>query len=481
MGNFVFDADWMLLLPEITLLALAILLLIADFMMGTRGQRRILGVLSLGAVLVTCAVVVARFSATGTIGHTFVADPFANLFKLIILAGTALVLLMAIHYLDKHKDIYQGEFYYLILFAAAGAMLMVSSLDLITLFIGLEIISIASYCLVGFHRQSVKSSEAAMKYVVLGGVATAMTLYGMSFLYGLTGATSIVVIGQALPALYAAFPALVIMAFLFMLAGFAFKISLVPFHMWAADVYEGAPTPITAFLAVVSKIAALVLFIRLLTVMFGGIYGAWYFYIAILAVFTMVIGNLVALQQTNIKRLMAWSGIAHAGYMIVPIAAALAWEITLSQISFYAVAYLLMTLGAFAVVTQVSKQDKITDFAGLSKRSPWLAFAMTVFLISLAGLPVTAGFIGKFYIFFGVMTNGMYWLAAAMAGASIVSFYYYFAIIKQMYMRESDEESLVVAPAINIVVVVTLVGTLVLGFMPSLLMDVLTQLRWMSF
>ncbi len=491
------NADWSLMIPEIALVVFALVIFTIDLLMGIRGKRASLGVLSVFALLIALALLLTT-DKTGTIAYTFVLDPFAILFKIVILAGTALVILMSMAYLKKNPEIYQGEFYYLLLFAAAGAMLMVSSVDLVTLYIGLEVLSIASYCLAGFRKQHLKSNEAAMKYVILGGVSSAFILYGISFVYGLTGTTNLLIIGSEMAAIYDNFGYLVIMSLLFMLVGFGFKISSVPFHMWAPDVYEGAPTPITAFLSVVSKVAVFGLTLRVLILGFGAIFEQWYFFFGLIAAMTMIIGNIVALAQKSSKRLMAYSGIAQAGYLLVPLAAALPGEVMLSQIVFYAFAYLLMTLGAFAVITFVTEDagsDDLSAFSGLHQRSPFLAFAMAVFLFSLAGLPVTAGFFGKFYIFLGVMTQHMYWLAIIMAVTSIISFYYYFTIIKHMYMAKTDngveeanqdhhaenQKPLSIPVSINLIVLVALIGTVLLGVMPNLLTTILNSTEWMIF
>lgn len=472
--------QWSLMLPEIVLAGLAVIILLIDVFTGIRGSKPYLGIFSLIA-LAASLILLHMDDSIGNIDSAFMLDPFSILFKTIILIGTALVILLSMHYLRQHPQVYQGEFYYLMLFAAAGAMVMVSSADLITLYIGLEILSIASYCLAGFRKSHVKSSEAAMKYVILGGVSSAFILYGMSFVYGLTGSTSLPVIGYQMTDMYLNFSALTLMSLLFMVVGFGFKISSVPFHMWAPDVYEGAPTPVTAFIAVISKVAAFAMMLRLLSFGYSGVFGQWYVYIAILAAMTMIVGNIAALTQNNVKRLMAYSGIAQAGYLLVPVAAAITWDFAFSQIFFYACAYLLMNLGVFAVITVVTedaKSEAIASFAGLHQRSPFLAFSMSVFLLSLAGLPVTAGFFGKFYIFLGVMTRGMYWLAAVMALTSICSFYYYFSIIKQMYMQPTYRETLKAPASLSVVVWFCLLGTLVLGVMPNLLTNFLNGVGW---
>lgn len=476
-----FNADWSLMTPEIVLAVLALTVFTIDFTTGIRGRKPFIGVLSVISILITIGLIIIFNQTPGQITHTFIVDPFSMLFKIVILIGVALVILTSMSYMEKHKDMYQGELYSLLLFAALGAMLMVSSADLITLFIGLELLSISSYCLAGFRKYQSKSSEAALKYVILGGTASAMILYGMSFIYGLTGTTSLAEIGAAMPQLYAQYPYLVMMSLLFMVAGFGFKISIVPFHMWAPDVYEGAPTPITGFLATVSKVAGFAILIRILAVGFGNIYDEWYFLIAVIAALTMIVGNTVALVQSNVKRLMAYSGIAQAGYLLVPLT--FLSSVSVSMIVYYAFAYVFMTLGAFAIisyVTEDAESEEITSFAGLYKRSPFLAIAMSIFLFSMAGLPITAGFVGKVYIFLGVMTSQMVWLAVIMIVTSTISFFYYFGIIKQMYMRApKNEESTLKAPtSISIIVIVSLIGTIGLAVFANMLTDYMNGLMW---
>ncbi|OIJ11728.1 NADH-quinone oxidoreductase subunit N [Anaerobacillus alkalilacustris] len=478
-----FNADWSLMTPEIVLAILALTVFTIDFTTGIRGKKPFIGILSVLSLLITIILVVIFNQTPGSIGATFVVDPYAMLFKIVILIGVALVIINSMSYMEKHHEMYQGELYSLLLFAALGAMLMVSSADLITLFIGLEILSISSYCLAGFRKSQAKSSEAALKYVVLGGTASAFILYGMSFMYGLTGTTNLGEIGAGIQQLYGQYPYLVIMSLLFMIAGFGFKISIVPFHMWAPDVYEGAPTPITGFLATVSKVAGFAIMIRILAVGFGGIYHEWYFVIAVIAALTMIVGNTVALVQKNVKRLMAYSGIAQAGYLLVPLAASLSFNITMSMIVYYAFAYIFMTLGAFAIITHVTENaesEDISSFAGLQKRSPFLAHSMTVFLLSMTGLPITAGFVGKVYIFLGVMSSEMVWLAVVLIVTSTISFFYYFGIIRQMYMMDPKEDSsMLKAPtSISLIVTISLIGTFGLAFFANMLTNYMNGLMW---
>lgn len=478
-----FNADWSLMTPEIVLLVLALTVFTIDFTTGIKGKKPFIGILSVFSLIITIALVIIFNQTSGQIGDMFIVDPFAMLFKVVILIGVVLVIISSMSYMDKNEDMYQGEMYSMLLFSALGAMLMVSSADLITLFIGLEILSISSYCLAGFRKYQAKSSESALKYVILGGTASAFILYGMSFLYGLTGSTSLVEIGTSMGSLYDQYPYLIIMSLFFMIAGFGFKISIVPFHMWTPDVYEGAPTPITGFLATVSKIAGLAILLRILFIGFGPIYHEWFFIIAVIAALTMIVGNTVALVQSNVKRLMAYSGIAQAGYLLVPLAALLHLNITMSMIVYYALAYVFMTLGAFAIISHVTedaKSEEMSSFAGLYKRSPFLAHSMTVFLLSSAGLPLTAGFVGKVYIFLGVITSQMFWLAIVMIVTSTISFFYYFGIIKQMYMRAPKEEDseLKTPTSISVVVIISVVGTFGLALFANVLTNYMNGLTW---
>ncbi|SER61963.1 NADH-quinone oxidoreductase subunit N [Salisediminibacterium halotolerans] len=479
-----FEATWSLMTPEIVLGALAMLVFTIDFMTGIHEKKPFIGRLSIFSLLVTAVLVLVMNPQGGQIGDTFLVDPFAMVFKLIILVGVALVIMMSMNYLDRNEDIYQGEYYSILLFTALGAMIMVSSADLITLFIGLEIVSISSYALAGFKKHNIDSTEASIKYIVLGGTASAFILFGMSYLYGLTGTTSLYEIGAAMPELFADYTVMIMISLLFMLGGFGFKVSMVPFHMWAPDVYYGAPTPVTAFLATVSKLAAFGIIIRVFTLGFESIYAEWAFIVATIAAITMIVGNFIALTQQDVKRLMAYSGIAQAGYILVPIATVLN-NFSMTVIIFYSVAYIMMTLGAFSIITLVSEESGrktgMDTFAGLYQRAPYMAVAMAIFLLSLAGLPFTAGFIGKANIFLLAINGNMLWLAIIMIVTSIISFYYYFGVIKQMFMADPkpNAEEIKVPGGIQAVVTVTLAGTVLLGILPNLLLDLFTGFNWM--
>lgn len=480
------DANWSLMTPEIVLAVLALIVFVFDFLTDIKGKKPFLAKISILSLLTTAVLVLVMNREPASIGDIFVIDAFSVVFKLIVLIAVALVIAMSMHYLEKNPDIYQGEYYSLMLFAALGAILMVSSADLITLYVGLEIVSISSYVLAGFKKHSRKSSESAIKYVILGGASSAFILYGMSFLYGLTGTTSVAEIGNHIQALYADYPFIVMTSILLMLVGLGFKISVAPFHMWAPDVYEGAPTPVTAFLAVVSKLAAFGVVLRIFIVAFGSLVEEYVTILVILSAVTMIVGNAIALAQKNIKRLMAYSGVAQAGYLLVAIASTLQDpNYTVNIVAFYAVAYLLMGLGAFAIITVVTEDagsEDISSFIGLYKRAPYLAVAMTVFLVSLAGLPFTAGFVGKAYIFFGAVRGDMVWLAVLMIVTSIVSFYYYFYVIRQMFLREpeANDGTLKAPTSISAVVTITLAATVILGVLPGILMNVFSEFNWMA-
>ena len=320
---------------------------------------------------------------------SFVLDGFSKGFKTLLLGASALILCTAMSDDKKNPIEDKGEYYYLFLMALLGAMFMASSVDFITLFVGLELLSLSSYILVGIRKKSRASNEAAMKYVISGGIGTAITLFGMSYLYGITGSTNIVDMQKVLTGeLASGIQLLLALAFLLLLVGLSFKIATVPFHMWAPDVYEGAATPVTAFLGTISKIAGFLLIIRLFLMIFASVliqgdmqslYGHMSIYIAVLASITMIVGNVVALKQYNIKRLFAYSGIAHAGYLLVPLVALSPF--TMDSMWFYMLAYMLMNIGAFAIIHGLilqNNEENITIFTGLYKRSPFTAIMMTI-------------------------------------------------------------------------------------------------------
>ncbi len=493
--------NWGLLAPELTIVILSVIITLADLFMKNGGDRKAFAWLSvLGIALATYFTYQDLGQPVQSLlNDTYRVDSFGTMFKLIMLIGTGLVFMMSIYYVDKKEIKYDGEYYYLLLTALLGSMIMASSGDLITLYIGLELLSISSYILAGIRKTNLKSNEAAFKYVVTGSVSSAILLYGASFLYGVTGTTNIIGIAQAVQGAFnAGFDFYIYLGFFMFVVGLGYKISIVPAYMWAPDVYEGAPTPITAFLSVVSKAAGFAIVMRLLFTIFAAgniatgeinaetgmpinfFSDEMTFYLAVLAGLTMIIGNTMAARQINVKRMFALSSVAQAGYILVPLAVVkinspVVMNISFSNMIFYLMAYLMMNLGAFAVISLVTKAndtDELKAFAGLYHRNPWIGVAMTFFLLSLAGLPVTAGFIGKFNIFVNALLFESYYLAAIMVVTSVVSYFYYFNIVRQMYMRTGNTEAKLAVPfGLQLVVLLTFLGTVLFGMFPNVLID----------
>jgi NADH-quinone oxidoreductase subunit N len=483
---------WSAMTPEFIILGVAALLTLLDLFMPKNLDRRILGWIGIAAIFAAIVSVASLIGGpvTSILEDSFRLDSFALAFKLLLLAGAGLVMFLAVSYEPKDGlEEYRGEFYYLFLTALLGAMIMTSSGDLITLFIGLELLSVSSYILAGIRKYHLQSNESAMKYVINGGISTAITLFGMSYVYGLTGSTNLLEIASRLVSVHDARQGyLLTLAFLMIFVGLSFKLAAAPFHMWAPDVYQGAPTPVTAFLSVVSKTAGFVIVIRILLTVFGSAASVGHpeipilldmqNYIAVIAGATMIIGNVVALRQTNIKRMFAYSSIAHAGYILVALT-------TLSSnmfysIWFYLLAYLFMNLGAFAViqiVTEKAGSTRIADFAGLSRRSPVLAVVMGILLVSLAGFPGTAGFIGKLNIFLGAFYGEPHYvLASIMIATTVVSYFYYFGIMTQMFFRPaSDERKFNIPFGILVVLIITVVGSVLFGVVPNIAFDFMSN------
>ncbi len=476
--------EWKMMTPEFIILGMATLLSLLDLFAGKRLHHKVLGYMGIAGILAAALALIALLGAPSThiLDDTFRLDAFAKMFKLLLLAGAALVMFLAIEYRPKKELSYRGEFYYLFLTALLGAMMMTSSGDLITLFIGLELLSLSSYILAGIQKDNQKSNESAMKYVINGGISTAFILFGMSYVYGLTGSTRLLEIAVRLSQMTnAQYEFLLAVAFLMIFVGLSFKLASAPFHMWAPDVYEGAPIPVTAFLSVISKTAGFVILFRIFITVFANVPAnggatsllvALQDYVALLAAVTMIIGNTVALKQQNIKRLFAYSSIAHAGYILVAFTALSPF--VLDAMWFYLTAYLLMNIGAFIViqlVTTHSQSEEIGSFTGLYRRSPVLAIVMGIFLLSLAGIPGTAGFIGKINIFMGALVTepAHYVLAGIMIATTIVSYYYYFGLFVQMFFRPAGEMSGIgLSRVLMIPLTICVAGTILLGFFPNI-------------
>jgi NADH-quinone oxidoreductase subunit N len=402
----------------------------------------------------------------------WVVDNYSRFFKLIFLLGTGLTILISIKYLENEAMQY-GEYFALIVFATLGMMVMASGAELITVFLGLELMSMSLYVLAGYTRTRMISNESALKYFLLGSFATGFLLYGIALIYGFTGTTDIRAIAKVIAVAGSQGPAIIVgMALL--VVGFGFKTASVPFHMWTPDVYEGAPAPITAFMSAGPKAAAFAAFARIFMEALPSLQGQWTGLLWIMAVLTMSVGNVIALVQDNIKRMLAYSSIAHAGYVLVAFLAA--GELGITGILYYMLAYTFMNIGAFALITVLGGKGEervhIVDYKGLGYKHPLAAIAMSLFLFSLAGIPPTGGFMGKFYIFSAAVNQGYIGLAIIGVINSVVSVYYYLRVTVAIYMQEASGTGergtpLIFSPTLVMAICISAYGVLSLGIFPS--------------
>ncbi|MGZ4030535.1 MAG: NADH-quinone oxidoreductase subunit N [Tumebacillaceae bacterium] len=495
-SSLTFTSIWNVMAPEMILIAFGFLILVVDLFVGKQTTRRLSPFLGIVALLAALGMVIRNFFVIADKGPDqlsnmlIMLDDYGNVFKLIFVVGTLLVLIMSIDFFKQNVEVKVAEYTYILLFATVGAMVMASAYDLITLFVGLELLSISSYVLVAIRRNHAKGAEGAMKYLVIGAIASAVALYGMSFIYGVTGQTNIATAAQQIMQSWTDMKPMLMLGFMLMLVGFGVKVSLVPFHQWAPDTYEGAPNPITSFLAVVSKAAGFAMLIRVFLFGFAPEIQDWYKYLMILSAVTMVVGNVAALTQKNIKRMLAYSSVAQAGYLLIPLAVLgkgtsnnNIW-LTLGETVFYLAGYLFMTMGAFAALTAVTREtgsESIDSFRGLYRKAPFQAVAFAVFILSMAGMPLTAGFFGKFYIFLGAINTGVYWLAALLFFTSAIAFYYYFGVLKAIFAKDTAAEVTAKVPmhwSLAVVVWIGLIGTIGLGVFPNLFLNVLNTLKW---
>jgi NADH-quinone oxidoreductase subunit N len=465
-------SDFYYILPEIVLTVGSLLVLIADVILP-RSQRSALSWVTLVVLGATMASLVPFVNTQVEVAHGLIAvDRFALFFKIIFLIAAAITVLMSVRYLDV-EGASPGEYYFLILCATLGMMIMAGGIDLITIFIGLETMAISFYILAGFIKPSQRSNEAAVKYFLLGAFSLGILLYGMSLMYGLSGTTNLRVMALAFVGQQRD-PRLVL-AVILVVAGVGFKIAAVPFHMWAPDVYEGAPTPVTAFLSVGSKAASFAMLLRIFQEGLPSMNADWRLLFEALAIVTMTAGNLAALTQTNIKRMLAYSSIAHAGYLLIGVVAGTSRGVTAMLI--YLMIYSFMQLGAFAVIVMLRRRDvigdELKDFSGLSFRHPFAAFAMLVFMLSLGGIPPTAGFMGKLWLFGAAIDAGYVWLAVIGVLNSAVSLYYYIRIVVFMYLKkETIGSEPRMSPALALALGIAVAATLFLGVYPKLLFEV---------
>jgi len=435
-------ADFFPALPEAGLLVIGMALLMYGVFRGDRSTGQVSWLAVAAFVLAGAAVALLPLATEAegrmrAFGGLFVSDDFARFMKELVLLGSALAVVMSLRFLRK-EDLARFEFPVLIVFATVGMMMMVSANDLIALYLGLELQSLALYVVAAFHRDNVRSTEAGLKYFVLGALSSGMLLYGCSLVYGFTGTTNF----DVMAGLWRDGAGIgVVVGLVFILSGLAFKVSAVPFHMWTPDVYEGAPTPVTAFFSVAPKIAAIALFLRVAFGPFGALVGEWQQVIVAISIASMLLGSFAAIHQTNIKRLMAYSSIGHVGFALVGLAAGT--EAGVRGVLFYMAIYLFMQVGCFACILCMRRGGRmvegITDLAGLSRTNPMMALAMAVFMFSMAGIPPLAGFLAKFFVFKAAIDAGLYGLAVVGVLASVVGAFYYVRIVRIMYFDEAED------------------------------------------
>jgi len=464
------SVSWGAMFPLLVITATGLLVLTLG-LFASPAHRDRLAILSLAGVGVAAIALVERRGVSEIVFNGMLAaDGFAWFFNLLFLLVAGLTFLISMPY-ARWLGVDQGEYYALLLFSTLGMMIMASSLDLISIFLGLETLSISLYILAGFLRERLESNEAAVKYLLLGAFASGFVLYGIALVYGATASTNLKRVAEVVASGRVTSPTLLIIGTGLLIIGFAFKVASVPFHMWTPDVYEGAPTSVTAFMIAGTKSAAFAAFLRVLMTALPALQADWGRILWVLAVVTMTVGNVVAIAQSNIKRMLAYSSIAHAGYILVALVAGN--KLGSGSVLFYLVAYTFMNLGAFAVVIALAHQDRervtIDDYAGLGLKYPFLGAAMALFMFSLAGIPPTGGFMGKFYIFSAAIQAKYIGLAIIGVLNSVTSVYYYLRITVVMYMGQGEAEPAGgrLSPALGLAVFIAVLGTLGLGLLPS--------------
>lgn len=462
--------DLLRFLPETVLIIAGTLMMLLDPFLSAK-KPKFFGHISLVAFVIALFAAVAANGVQGpAFSNLLIVDGFATYFRILVIMIGIFAVFSSYHYLDREKA-ETSEYHALLLFSVAGQGIMVASNDLIMIFIGLEISSIASYVLAGYLRHDRRNNEAALKYFLLGSFATGFLLYGVALIYGITGSTKLNEIQTAMAAPNASLMMAGIAAAL-MIVGLAFKVSGAPFQMWAPDVYQGAPAPVSAFLATAPKAAAFAIFLRIFMTGFQQISASWEPILWVMSLASMCVGNFAALTQKNVKRMLGYSSIAHAGYILVALTSRS--EIGTTAAMFYLAAYALMNIGAFAVVIHLGgkgeKYVRIDDLAGLAKKQPFTAAMLTIFLLSLIGVPLTGGFFGKFYIFRAAIESNLTWLTILGLLNSAVAAYYYLRLLVVMYMHEPGEATTALeplTPGLRTALVLPAIGTLLLGVVPN--------------
>jgi NADH-quinone oxidoreductase subunit N len=468
-------ADTIRFLPEIILTIAATLLMVLDPLLNKRGSNAF-GNISILALLGAIAASIYDYSDPGPVfGGLLMVDGFTTFFRVLVMVVGILTVLASYRFLHV-QDAETGEFHALLLFSIAGQSIMAGGNELIVIFIGLEISSIASYVMAGYLRDDKRANESALKYFLLGSFATAFFLYGIALIYGATGSVNLTAIRTAQAGAGAPSPLFIGIAAAMMFVGLAFKVSAAPFQVWAPDVYQGAPTPVAAFLSAGPKAAAFAIFLRIFMTAFEPIGTGWEPLVWMSALLSMTIGNFAALLQSNIKRLLAYSSIAHAGYVMVALTART--DIGVAAAMFYLAAYAFMNIGAFAVVAHLSgkgeRYQSIDDFSGLAQKQPMVAAMLTIFLLSLIGVPLTGGFFGKFYIFKAALESHLVWLTVLGLLNSAVAAYYYLRILVVMYMKEPSEaasKAEPLSPGLSAALLLPAAATLILGIFPGWVLD----------
>ena len=477
--------NFLLLLPEFMVTGLAFVVLTLDFI-TSRDRKHWLGYVAAAGLTLTLVVMLAyQWNTTDSLYDGLISiDGYSLFFRSVFLVMGIVIILSSIEYVRRNLE-YPGEYYAILVFAVVGMMLMSTSRELLTAYISLELLSFSLYVLVSFDRYNPKSNEGGAKYILLGAVSSALMLFGISQIFGLTGTTRFDEIASALTVAREISPG-VLVGLVLIIAGLGFKVAAVPFHMWAPDAYEGAPIPITAFLAVASKAAAFALALRFFAESLLPVIADWQIVLAMLAALTMTVGNLVALAQTNLKRLLAYSSIAHVGYLLMGLAGLAAVEsdgdvkrqvshLASNGLMFHLVAYGVTNSAAFlclAAFYNDTRRDDISDLAGLARRAPFLSLVLAAALFSLAGLPFFAGFVSKFYLFSAVAAQGLLWLAGLAIFTSLISLYYYLQVIRQMYIEKPTVTRAIRVPKMTVgLLAVLLIGMTLIGVYPAPVMD----------
>ena len=456
------------IMPQILLTGLALLVLVLDLFI--RGEKSILGYVSIIGLIVILLVSAKTIETAPSFGGMVMADGFAAYFNVIFIISAIFTILISMDYLKK-MNIRRGEYYHIILFATVGMMVMASANDLVSLYVGLELMAMSFYILVAYNIASSRSVEGGLKYFVLGALSSGILLYGISFTYGASGSTNLVEIARQLGSFQNPF---LVLGIVLITVGFGFKVAAFPFHVWTPDVYEGAPTPVTALLSIGSKAASFAGFLRVFIVTFPAFHAQWAEILWMLSAATMIFGSVVAIAQKNIVRMLAYSSIAHAG--IIMIGLLVYNELGVASVIYYLLVYVFMNMGAFAIVTLFRNDrigENISDYRGLAATRPVLSFLMALFLLSLAGIPPTGGFVAKFFVFSAAIDARYYWLAAIGVVSTAISLFFYAKVIFYMYMKEPENENALPEPGVlyNVVLFLTAFGTVFLGIYPTPFID----------